>query len=123
MDGRGWALRILLITGFLLAAGSAGAEAAICRQDKVLDVFRPSDGDNNYPVTAYEIITEGRVYYKLLGPDAARSAAWREGDAIMLCQATAQTGLYKITNKRLGHQLDAERTTPPITPLLGVMAH
>jgi hypothetical protein len=110
-------LRIVLVSGFLWACALLQAQASGCHTDKVLDVLRPTDGA--YPITAYEIITEGRAYYKMLGADAARSAAWREGDAIQLCEGLKQSGLYKITNKRLGHQLEAERTTPPIVPLLG----
>jgi hypothetical protein len=30
-----------------------------------------------------------------------------------------QSGLFKITNKRLKKMLDAELTTPPLSPLMG----
>jgi hypothetical protein len=55
----------------------------------------------------------------MLGPNAAKAGEWREADAITLCAGARQTGLYKITNKRLGKMLDAELTPTPPSPLMG----
>ena len=108
-------MRALLVTGFLLAAGLAEAEAADCRDDTIQGLIRPEENI----VPAYEIITRANAYYKVLGPDARQVAAWREADAITLCAGAGQSGLFKITNKRLKTMLDAELTPPPISPLMG----
>ena len=116
MNGGVGALRIVLVTGFLLAGAAMDAEAAGCRDDTIQGLIRPEE--NTFP--AYEIITRHRDYYKVLGPDAAKAEGWREADAITLCPGARQSGLYKITNKRLKKMLDAELTPPPLSPLMGI---
>ena len=108
-------MRIVLVTGMLLTAAMAAAEAADCQNDVIRGLIRPQENT----VPAYEIITRAHVYYKVLGPNAARAGEWREADAITLCARAGQSGLYKITNKRLRKMLDAELTPPPMSPLIG----
>ena len=109
-------MRIVLVTGLLLAAAIIDAEAAACQNDTIQGLIRPEENT----VPAWEIITRAHAYYKVLGPDARKAGAWREADAIMLCPGAGQSGLFKITNKRLGKALDAELTPPPISPLMGI---
>ena len=111
MAGSG--LRALLVTGFLLAAGVTQAWAVDCHDDTIQGLIRPEENI----VPAYEIITRTNAYYKVLGPNARQVATWREADAITLCSG-GQSGLFKITNKRLKKMLDAELTPPP-SPLIG----
>jgi hypothetical protein len=108
-------LRIVLIMGMLLAAAMAEAEAADCQNDIIQGLIRPQENT----VPAYEIITRSHAYYKVLGPNAAKAGEWREADVIILCAGARQSGLYKITNKRLRKMLDAELTPPPMSPLIG----
>ena len=114
MNGGVGALRIILVTAIFLA-GSVPAFSAACRDDTIQGLIRPEENT----VPAYEIITRHRVYYKVLGPDARKAAEWREADAITLCPGARQSGLFKITNKRLKKMLDAELTPPPLSPLMG----
>ena len=117
------ALRIVCAIGMLVLSGMAlscmtlggGAEAAACRDDTIQGLIRPEQNT----VPAYEIITRYRIYYKVLGPDAEKAASWRETDAITLCPGAKQSGLFKITNKRLNIRLDAELAPPPATLLMG----
>ena len=108
-------MRIVLIMGMLLAAAMAEAQAADCQNDIIQGLIRPEENT----VPAYGIITRAHAYYKVLGPNAAKAGEWREADAIRLCAGAGQSGLYKITNKRLRKMLDAELTPPPLSPLMG----
>jgi len=103
-----------LLPAAAMAAGSATAKDANCQNDVIQGLIRPEENT----VPAYEIITRRHAYYKVLGPNAAWARNWREADAITLCAGARQSGLVKITNKRLRKMLDAEQT-PPISPLIG----
>ena len=105
----------LLLAAVSLEGAMTSALAAVCQNDIIAGLIRPEENT----VPAYEIITRRHTYYKVLGPNAARAREWREADAITLCAGARQSGLVKITNKRLRKMLDAEQTPPPISPLIG----